>query len=151
MQITPPLNALFKSSQGVNIDVGYIIDEQDTGEYILYEAAELSFSVYGFGTVLSTSKITVVLINRWFQNEAMIHQQVIIKSLGLSEEFEDLVAFAAIVPDTPLARSINPGNLITVVKPQIAVVIDGVWQQDPLQWPGAHNFNFTWKVPSTTP
>ena len=28
MQITPPLKAFFKSAQGVNIAVGYTIDEQ---------------------------------------------------------------------------------------------------------------------------
>lgn len=28
--------------------------------------------------------------------------------------------------------------------PQIALVLDGVWQEDPMQAPGTHNFNFAW-------
>jgi hypothetical protein len=144
--ITQPRNALLKSAAGIHIAVGYVIEEMISGAVTIYEASQVDLSVYG--TMLRpTAQINAVLINRWQQNGVTTYRQEWIRELRLACIDEDVVAFAASLFATPMARTVNPGNLITIGVPQIAVVVDGVWQQDPVQYPGAHNFNFAWEVP----
>lgn len=150
VQITPPMNAVLKSAQGIVIDVGYIIELNDYVSYQVYFATQVDISVSGIGTLGAEAEVTAVLINRWFQNGQFVNQQVVIKSLSLEQVYEDLVAFTVTLPGNYVAESVNPGPLITDCRPQIAVVVDGVWQQDPEQWPGAHNFNFAWRFDEKT-
>lgn len=145
-QITQPLNALLKSAQGINIAVGYVIDEMVSGAVTLYEATSVTISVYGT-KLRRTAKIGALLLNRWQQNGITSFTQHWSKELRLAEVHEDVVAFTVSLNDMAMARTINPGNLITIGAPQVAVIVDNEWQQDPLQWPGAHNFNFAWRVP----
>src|ERR1044072_5405238 len=147
-QITPPLNVLLKSAQGHNIAIGYVIEETAAGAITLYQANDLTISVSGT-KLRSSAKSTAVLLNRWQQSGITTFTQQWIKELRLTECHEDVVAFTVSWTDRALAQAINPGNLITVCAPQVAACIDGVWQQDPAQWPGAHNFNFAWRGPHT--
>ena len=145
MQITPPLKAFFKSAQGVNIAVGYTIDEQIANAYTLHEAVQIRVSVYGT-TLRPTARTSAVLLNRWQQNGATTRQQSWNKQLYLAEQHEHTVVFTTSLTDAALVRYVE-GDLITVGAPQVAVVIEGVWQDDPLQ-PGMHNFNFVWMLPN---
>jgi hypothetical protein len=104
----------------------------------------LSVSVYGT-TLRPTAEVSAVLLNRWQQNGVTTRQQSWNKQLYLAEQLEDTVAFTMSLTDAALVRYVE-GDLITIGAPQVAVVINGVWHEDPLQ-PGLHNFNFAWMLP----
>ena len=147
MQITPPLIARLKSSQGVNIAVHYVIEEHGVWKARkLYKATHLDLVVCS-ANLSPNANVTAVLINRWKQNGAMIYQQVWTVRLCLIEDFEGSgPGFIGRIYDSALVNDIHHHHDMIFGEPQIAVEIDGVWQQDPLQWQGAHNFNFAWLI-----
>jgi hypothetical protein len=147
VQITPPLNALFKSAQGANIAVGYTIDEQIAGAYTVHEAMQLNVAVYGTN-LRPTARITAVLLNRWEQNGVTRRHQSWTKQLNLAQQREGMVAFTVSIADAALVRYVE-ADLLTIGAPQVAVLIDEVWQGDPLQR-GMHNFNFAWMLPRSS-
>jgi hypothetical protein len=106
---------------------------------------QIRVSVYGT-TLRPTARISAVLLNRWQQNGVTTRQQSWNKQLYLAEQHEDTVVFTVSLTDAALVRYVE-GDLIIIGAPQVAVVIDGVWQDDPLQ-PGMHNFNYVWMLPN---
>ena len=137
--------APLRSAQGVSIQVSYLPRSKQQGDMSLYWAEDLSVRVCGLD--LKHAKITAVFVNRYFVNGVLngtnTHRATLHRVLEgpLLTAYEGLMV--AVAPD---CCQVLPNNHLVVCRPQIAVVIDGVWQTDPVQWGDMHNFNFSWTL-----
>jgi hypothetical protein len=85
------------------------------------------------------AKARAVIVSRLWGGPTVV-EHVILIDLHASSNDRDLVGQTNVVFT---AEWQGPPNILHD-NPQIALVLDGVWQEDPMQAPGTHNFNFAW-------
>jgi hypothetical protein len=145
--ISPLREANLKSAQGIEIMINYHINHSHAQGVENYQAESLYFNVIGTPPQInSRSTVQIVLINRYFVNNTYDRQKVLLTRLSWIESIGKNITFDNNL-NTPIdAKQDSTDGHFTVCHPQIALVVDSVWQQDPWQWPGAHNFNFAWQI-----
>lgn len=134
-----------RSKQGVNIDFGYTLQcfADETGRRNCV-VQNIQFVLTGQGVLHADSKITVVLINRFFVNNSYYDGDRLYKVQLTAGPTEDgLTTFSGNL-DGPIETYSIPADIHLAYRPQIAVVIDGEWQTDPVQPGEQHNFNIAW-------
>lgn len=129
-----------KSTQGVQIEIDYIADSTISGNSTTWQAAGINLMV-GCPTAdfSASSNITLVLINRSEQSQ-MVYEI----TMNGAQIADGVIWYTNNLFDTIPMFFVSEDGTPTVFSPQIAVVIDGVWQVDPVQSGQQHNFNFEW-------
>lgn len=138
--------ANFQSRQRRKFRIEYVIEPNaDSGIPPSYNVIYLAVFVDG----LPDDRITAVVVDRFFiPGDSSLSQYVYITELsGNDGVFEGIIAptqsNATGPASVPASVEVFAGfNVICM--PQIAVVVDGVWQTDPIQPGEQHNFNFAW-------
>lgn len=131
--------ANLKSKQGRNIVVDYVTQATANEDGPTIYKANVMFRVDGF----PNERITAVLINQFFiPGDESLSETVYIQELSGNDG-----VFSFTLSELVDINLQVFGSDFTQCYPQIAVVIDGDWQIDPIQPGEQHNFNFAWKTP----
>lgn len=139
--ISPSKRAHLKSRTGTRITIDYRILHQHAWFTEDYWAIDVAFEVDALSPV---SRVGVVLINNYFTNgsfsgSGLYHQ-------SLLSHTADRVRYIGSIDEPMKIKQDSAAGYFTITHAQIAVVLDGQWQEDPWQWPGCHNFNFDWMI-----
>jgi hypothetical protein len=137
--------AELKSSQGIQIEIGYVIDYTNVNRVPTYRTSGVTFVIEAADHILpSNASVTIVLINRFYIDGSYLSAQAVTQ-IPMAHSFTEqgLSAFYGNKMGTSIAW-VNPTDIFIIDHPQIAVVVNGGWQQDPMQH-GLHNFNFDWQ------
>ena len=125
-----------KSEPQIELTVDYDVAYDDASEASgirLWTATNFTINLWSPYRNLECAKVSVVLINQHYLYDMCLHEDVYIRDFTGN-------TFWPMQPGA-LIRSVTDKEVIGV--PQIAFVVDGDWQRDPIQG-GAHNFNFAW-------
>jgi hypothetical protein len=130
-----------KSTQGVQIEIDYIADSTISGNYSNWQAAGINLMVgCPIANFSAIGYITLVLINRNSEQFQMVYEI----TMNGAQVADGVMWFSNNLFDQIPIFSVSEDGTPTFYSPQIAVVIDGVWQVDPVQPGEQHNFNFKW-------
>ena len=124
-----------RSSQGAEITITHTVVVRDESGLFRESVAQ--------NVVVSVGKAGARGVGGAFMpNTRQWDQPDITYAPGQSLSFSPQAgAFVCNLPDI-VFQSATAGGSAWEVFPQIAIVIDGEWQDDPLQGPDIHNFNF---------
>lgn len=146
--VSPVRASNLRSSQGLQIYIGYVPEYIERDGAKLYRAAGFNVSVEGYWPVIFPDSHTrFVLVNRYFSEGQEVGQKVWDVCMETTESYEGLTAAIGFIDGHIDILTLGDDGTITVCWPQIAFESGGVWQDDPWQWPGCHDFNFGWKMP----
>jgi hypothetical protein len=128
--------ANFRSREGRRFRVEYVILPETISWNPTYSANYVSIYVAG----MPHERVSAVLVNRFMipGDEHLSETVHIVELTG-----DDGVFKGFLQAPIPATLQVFSGFNVTCM-PQIAVVVDGVWQVDPIQPGQQHNFNFAW-------
>ena len=135
--------ARLHSKQGVDITISYgIAIEYDSGRPY-YKAVDIAFGCQAHGALLA-GNVSLVLINRYFSEDVFFQRE---KVWVVPMHMADMYMGITILSGGTIAEAdaqFAPSDFYIKCHPQVAVVVNGEWQIDPIQSGEQHNFNFDW-------
>lgn len=136
-----------KSKEGVRIEISYVPETTQANGFEFWKATGVSFSIENSTDtgLWNDSRVTLVLINRNSEQSQQVYQV----QMGNPSTSEGLTSFSGDIMGTVPVFEVSEDGTPTSYSPQVALVIDGVWQIDPVQPGEQHNFNFAWLIPET--
>ncbi len=133
--------ARLRSTQGNDILITYKTTFDHTKTNVV--VSDIKFTVTVYNNITESTPVFVVLINNYYLDYITkeSHQALVIP-LALSTVSLGYNFSAGISNTFTVARPIGIHSSVDL--PQIAVSVDGIWQDDPIQ-NNQHNFNFVWE------
>jgi hypothetical protein len=137
--------ANLESTHKITIETSYIAVFASNAGFESYTTSGLAFVVGAETTASlgSSSTATLVLINRNSEQGQQVYQ-VHLKNTSDGGE-EPVTHWIGDIVDPVSMFGVSEDGSPTFYHPQIALVVDGVWQVDPIQQGDQHNFNFAWQ------
>jgi hypothetical protein len=132
-----------RSSQGAAITITYTVAVQDDGTGFVEKVAQ--------NVVVTVEKGGAQSVGGAFMpnTESFDGEPVSTNAPGQSLSFSPQDGSFVCNIGNVVFESATAGGSSETMLPQIAIVIDGEWQDDPVQGPGIHNFNFVFAPPFT--
>src|SRR3954471_13997742 len=140
--ITPIFNRLahLHSKQGIDITVSYGITITNESGHPHYKAVNIAFGCQAHGALLA-GDVSLVLINRYFSEDVYFQRENV---WIIPMHIADMYMGITILSGGNIAEvdaQFAPSDFYIKCHPQVALVVNGEWQIDPVQPGEQHNFN----------